>query len=302
MNRRRVAALLAWAVFLGFGTAPSARAQETAPDLLRRLNAGSTEERLDALRQVHQSGQAGRRDPALILPLCRAMGDEDVAVRRLAARAVGAQVVGLKAPPAELMTALTQALADSDVPTRDLAVQSFAELGPAGLPALRPLLAGKDDEQRAGAAAVVAKMAAYGMPVERDADILAGLTRGLSASNAEVRRNAARALCALASRLGQPSAVLLAALAGGLSDPDEEVRVHCSGALASLRQSALPVVLPLLRDPNPAVRIEAAEVLGRMGRLAGGCREAVPALREAARSDDPQLRQAAAEALRWADR
>jgi HEAT repeat protein len=234
--------------------------------------------------------------------LLRAMQDDDVQTRRSAIRRVGVHVVGLKNPSAELLTALVRGLTDTDAQTRDLTVGAFAELGPPALPALRPLLAGRDDEQRARAAAVVAKMAAYGMPVERDADIVAGLERGLSASSVEVRRRSAQALCGLASRIGQPNAALLAALTNGLHDTDEEVRVHCSGALSSLRQPALVAVLPLLRDPNPAVRVEAAEVLGRMGRLAGGVREAIPALREAARSDDPQLRRAAEEALRWVDR
>ena len=65
-------------------------------------------------------------------------------------------------------------------------------------------------------------------------------------------------------------------------------------ALGRIGPAALPSILPLLSDPDPEMRIAAAEVIARIGPEAEG---AVPALTALLADEDEDVRRAAARAL-----
>jgi hypothetical protein len=105
-----------------------------------------------------------------------------------------------------------------------------------------------------------------------------------------VREAAARALARTRTEIAIPP------LARALrEDARQQVRVAAAEALGALgSERAVPALVGALRDGEPAVRVTAVEALGAIGG-----RQAVVALLEAAAGDrDPQVRQAAAEAVR----
>ncbi len=102
----------------------------------------------------------------------------------------------------------------------------------------------------------------------------------------EVRENATKEL----TRLG-PTAVPGLRLA--LEHKDPEIRMRSRRILDAIMTS-MAYLKDALKDPDPAVRIEAAEVLERMGDKA---KEAVPLLVEAMKDKDEKVREAVTMAI-----
>jgi HEAT repeat protein len=121
-------------------------------------------------------------------------------------------------------------------------------------------------------------------------DHLTGMQRTMAQRLRSLHNVRAHAAWALGT-LGDPAAVpdLLAVLA----DPDPAVRLRAAGALGLLSASqAVPGLVTLLGDPDVLVRAMAATALGGIGDRTAG-----PALRKALQDDDARVRERAAQAL-----
>lgn len=73
-----------------------------------------------------------------------------------------------------------------------------------------------------------------------------------------------------------------------------EMREAAADALGRIGEPAVPELVRMLQDPDPALRRQAADVLARIGPRAGA---AVPQLTLALDDADPQVRRSAARAL-----
>lgn len=114
-----------------------------------------------------------------------------------------------------------------------------------------------------------------------------------------LRKHAIWALEAIAneSDRGDDSRRALDALRNAAKDAANDVRAQAARALGSRRTGSAAELVPLLDDPEPFVRRQAATALGRIGD-ASACGALVAALVRASAGDDLFLRAAIREALR----
>ena len=120
------------------------------------------------------------------------------------------------------------------------------------------------------------------------------LVRELNDTNAEYRWSAAGALAAI----GAVAVDAVPALVRTLDDPDEKVRWYAAWALGEIgpgASAAIPVLISALNDIDDDVRGYAARALGKIGNPAA--RVALPALHTLRTDENPNLQQAASEAL-----
>ncbi|MGK2936574.1 MAG: HEAT repeat domain-containing protein [Solirubrobacteraceae bacterium] len=188
----------------------------------------------------------------------------------------------------DLRVRISMWLAGLTTASRDRALAELGPLAAAGLRTEDELVAAISPATPAVLAIAVCRLAGTVGDVA-----VAGprLRRVLAdASCARVRVNATQAI----ARLGGPEA--RGALAEALMrDDDEEVRARAARGLGHLRDHrAVPVLGATLANPGelPAVRGEAAEALGVIGR-----RSAVPLLLRALRDAEADVRAGAAMAL-----
>lgn len=105
---------------------------------------------------------------------------------------------------------------------------------------------------------------------------------------------------ALLGRYGAAAKDAVPALTEALKDDQDLVAIHAARALWEIDQSlaGIPTLIKILGSASGNMRALAATTLGGIGPKA---REAVPALVEAAKGDDPRMRQAARSALEKVD-
>lgn len=183
--------------------------------------------------------------------LKKALKDEDFVVRIWSACAI----LQMAPTDADSLTLLTDRLHDKDANLRMVVAGAFAEIGLPGVPAL---------------------------------------TNALKDKNASVRLTAILALDRLVGRLwtkGVPYPVdAIQSLRQALRDEDKKVAAQAVGALGLLAglnneqaRDAVPQIIECLKHPEPLVRFWAAYHLRRFGP---GAHAAIPALREASRTDE----------------
>ena len=236
-----------------------------------------------------------------------ALGDQSAKVRNTAAWALG-QIEDRTSVPA-----LARALSDRDDGVRETAVWALGQIeGPDAVVALAAALA-RD------ATVAVRRTAAWALGQIGDKSAVGPLGTALRGErDGEVRRTVAWAL----GQIGDGAAV--PALSTGLSDPVEDVRLTCAWALGQIGPRGAPeALLRALGHDTPAVREKAAWALGQIGddaavpALAAAVADSSVGVRRTAlwalgqldsgaartaimgalRSDDPELRAAAARAL-----
>lgn len=171
---------------------------------------------------------------------------------------------------------------------RERAMYGFRALGPAAAPAfpvLVSLVLNSPDSW--------IRRDAINALCSADADAMRRLADGLKSPDREVRLRAVDALVAL--RIA-PDAVCLPALERAANDPDPQVRAEAVIGINFIKQQ-LGAVAAALTNPKagPDVRAVAARTVGGYGPRA---RDHLPVLEAAARDDDPDVRDAAAEAVR----
>jgi HEAT repeat protein len=134
-------------------------------------------------------------------------------------------------------------------------------------------------------------------------DALPALTRVLSDSGIQMRRNAALAMIYLAGGYiaeAQPRLDIreaMPALIQATADADADVRAWAAHALAEIgpgAQPAIPALIRLLSDKEEGPRNTSCLALGKIGPAA---KEALPALREALQDSSRDVRRFAEQAI-----
>ena len=182
---------------------------------------------------------------------------------------------------------LVNALSAPDDDVRGLAVIALSEIGggaPVVLPALTGALQDSNELVRKRAARAVAELglaAITSMP-----HIIAGLQDESTA----VRLECAAAL----ARIGPDAAPALPSLFNIMLEPDIRVRTVVAATIRKLGDAAVAYSRAMLVDSDPLMRERACEVLGQIGCLDD---PVVESLLEASIDTEPEVRQAAREAL-----
>jgi HEAT repeat protein len=136
-----------------------------------------------------------------------------------------------------------------------------------------------------------------GVQGRRHGEALEPLTDALGSKNDDVRKCAVNAVMQIATADGDRPQRLVPALIGYLKDPDEKLRAYAASALGRLDNASVPALIKGVQSTDDAVRARAAQVLGTMALQGRRHAEALPSLREAMRSDNAEVRRAAAEAV-----
>jgi HEAT repeat protein len=173
---------------------------------------------------------------------------------------------------------------DPDTAVANEAAASLAKIGRAGVPYLTAALRHERAAVRQCAAAALALIG----PEARSA--APALLMALKDDSAQVRAVAAHALGEVK---GDPR-VIVPALSLALDDRAPEVKKQAGLALVSLGNDAVPGLREVLKSAVPALRRDAAQLLGMMGTDA---KEAAGDLALLLKDDEPQVRAAAAGAL-----
>ena len=201
-----------------------------------------------------------------------------------------------KAEPVVDTAALAQQLKDKDPIIRLKAARELAKLGPTGktaLPALKEALKDPDEDV---VTAVKRAVQAIG---DEAPDPVAALVKQLKDKDPIVRLKAIREL----TKLGAAARDALPTLQEASKDSDEDVQASAKRAILAI--AAEPVTKPeppspttallkQLQDKDPLVRIQAARDLGKLGPMA---KDAVPALTEALKDADEDVRSVAKRSL-----
>lgn len=249
-----------------------------------------------------------------------ALKDKDPHTRRGAAQAL----YELKAPPEKVGPALMESLADADPSVvahvidsfvalgpkaapraadalkrkevRGLAVQVLRRLGPDAASAVPALIDALKEEDTAFRREVLFALAAIG-PAAKDA--VPVLIKAVSDPNEELRPAACYAL----GKIGPAASLAVPELRKNLRGEDRLLKfasvwamLHIFPEDATVRPLAVPVLSGMLeKAPNDMIRVEAVTALGNLKGLAKG---ALPALKNLADDPNPEVRQAAAEAIK----
>lgn len=221
------------------------------------------------------------RDTTAVAPIIARFSAEPRIARETALEAITALArIGGRSAAEFLSSILRRTVrltVDSTVPLRQAIAQEAWRLGRLAPAAdLVPLLRDTVIQVRRGAVYTLGRL--------RYREAAEGLQLALRDPDPQVRSWAARALTrTYADSAGVASAGMVAALERLLSDEDKGVRISAMRALGTYRDSTLSgVIVPLLKDPDFNVRVQAATTLGQLGGP-----EASKALRETLDSRDP---------------
>jgi HEAT repeat protein len=245
-------------------------------------------------------------EPALE-ELTAALTDEVSEIRFLSAYALGR--IGAAAKSA--VPALTRALADPAVKIRETAAQALAAIGPDAAAAVpRLIIALKEEDENVRLSAIDA-LGKIGPAAKQAAPALAGLVKPgekvtaipltppfiVPSSPLAPRRfptgGGSRMAGEALLRIGAGTPAVAFAFVVLLKSTDATDRRIAASALGTLGKSAVPELLPLLRDPDPELRALTTEVLGGVGQSP----EAVKGLGAALTDPDVNVQQQAALAL-----
>jgi HEAT repeat protein len=203
--------------------------------------------------------------------------DHEVLVREVAVKALG-----LRDDP-EVIPALIHALGDEV----GVVFNAVTALGRLGHPTLQPLLRALEDEDSA-----TRGNAAWALGRQRARQSVAALSRALADPDQSVRNSATFALAELGDRR------VVAPLIEMLADPDWQLRSHAADAVSQYalseeeKTAVNNVLLQQLRSSELMQRRTAVYALVWLPH-----RTAVPALIDALRDDDADIREEAAHAL-----
>ncbi len=268
--------------FLLGAAGPSPNAQAAAPALMAALADQAAPVRLEAALALCHLRLAG---PKVIGPLLEGLKSQDAEVRRRAAE--GVALVGPSAK--ETVPVLVDLLKDRDhAPVRTAAANALGSMGAEAKPALPALRQALHDDQssvRYQAAVALLRLAptaGTSGPADANAEPIAVLVALL--------KDKAVAPRAQGALLSQASAAV-PALVRALQDKNLDLR---RGALATLglmgpavKAAALPAVTNALSDPEPAIRLAAADTVLKLERLDPAViRKTLPVWSEALKAKD----------------
>jgi HEAT repeat protein len=276
-----------WSSVMAAIAAMGPEAKEVVPVLIERVDGRKGKGRRErdvSFGVMRVAYVLSRMGPDAIPPLIAALGENDLGLHLVAARALGSM-----GPAAhDAAPALIKNLADPQASVRDESAQALGLIGPAAGPALVSALQDSDALRRAGAATALAGMD----PAFRDKP--AGVEQAAAKESDPTVR---AALFAALPKTGVASARCVELILPALTDENDALRHAALNALLStraVREAAVAKLVPLLKDGNPAIRERAVHALGRIGTEAIA---ALPAMVQAARSapETPAFGEALAE-------
>ncbi|MFO0841897.1 MAG: HEAT repeat domain-containing protein [Gemmataceae bacterium] len=228
--------------------------------LLADSSADSWESAESRWRAADLLGKLGPEAADATPALLRALADDDLHVRTVAAASLG--LVARKESAAEVVPGLN-ALVEAGGPASAAASRSLSKFGPRAETAVPPLvkaLKAQDSEARWNAARTLGKI---GPAAQR---AVPALIEAMKDGDAKVREHAAEAV----GDIGPAAKDAIPALTKALADENARVRrdaVRSLGQIGPAAKSALPAVEGLLKDADANVR-EAATRTQRI--LSGG--------------------------------
>jgi HEAT repeat protein len=280
--------------------APPAKSRPLA-DWIAELQDPKGAVRVQAGLALAELGPAARESEAA---LAKALKDKDPEVRAAAVLALSA--TGADGKPA--IEALAQALQDEAWFVRYSATRALQNLGPKAkdaIPALIEALQPKDGVKDfrpircAQAAAALAHIDPSRKEIEGAIPLILEKLLGYDGDGSDGARVVGAELL---GECGKAALSALPALLKRLKDEDGDVRVAAAAALIKIApekhaDAALAAIAAELKNADLLVRIAAADALGELGPRAKG---AAGALNGALQDPEPEVRQAAREALRKA--
>ena len=124
------------------------------------------------------------------------------------------------------------------------------------------------------------------------------LRQALSSSDPIVRRESLRSIGKLKERASLESELVIPLIIARMKDADEGVRAVAATYLGIIHQAAtesIPALIAGLSDPDAEVRMASAAALGSFEAVAAA--PALPALKKAARDDNPDVAREAARTI-----
>jgi HEAT repeat protein len=229
---------------------------------------------------TYSLGQLRAGPAAVALERVLANRNEEEYVRGGAAWALGRR--GPKAP-ASTVRSLTEGLGSTLVSVRRSAAAALGDVGDLARPTVPQLLGMLDDSDssvRVAAAGALWK-------IDRHPSAIAALESTLG------DRDGAKA-CQVAAALGELKTTdqrIIFRLAEALKHPDDDTRSAAAFSLGQVGPSAIPAVRAVVANGDERSKCHAVEALGWIGP------PAVPALVEALKEDQPRISRIAARAL-----
>lgn len=278
--------------------APAARGQKfldrSMNDWMNDLKQGAPEARRSAAFAL---GKLGEGAPEFVIDaLTHSLRDKDAVVRDFAASSLGDVLTALgdQARPYwdKVGPVLQEALKDEAPRVRRSAAVALGAFGPKAVAARDDLIAATGDS-----AAIVRQNAAWALGKlgqEAGQESIEHLRDLLTDKEPLVRRDALHALGEIGNPIAHPAVAAMMQAAG--AERDGVVRKAAVEALSKLvgkdDRADASALDPLLTDVDSETRYDAAFVLGMIG--GSEAKEALPALREALKDEDPHFQELAA--------
>ena len=232
-------------------------------------------------------GKIGEPAVAAAMELASVLGTDSDEVQKRAAISLGQ----VRAEAALIVPSLLAALQHANPEVRAAAANSLGEFGPAAADAVSTLVLLLQDREEAVRKAAAQAVKRIGVVCEASTQLLVD---GLASSDNVVRAQTAEAL----GVIGDKAEAAAAGLVHALKDQNDAVRGKAAEALGKMGEGvadlAVPGLVRLLRDEDNWVRAIAAEALGQMGEAA---EDAAPALLKSLVHPNPVVRANAADAL-----
>jgi HEAT repeat protein len=221
--------------------------------------------------------------------------DKDTEVRTEGAGALGRLGKPSESRSAEVTRSAVSALSDAllkdrDADVRRAAAYALGQIGEPGVPALLTAMKSKDADSRS----MIISVLHHGLQdVDPRRKVVPAVAEYLKDEDAGVRRDAAMFL-GDAWNAGGGAALPDLLRASKAEDKGGEAAREALQKIHKAPRSAAPELLTLLKDPEPRIRLKAAEVLCD---LEEGDKECLAVLVELVKRRDPQIREDAARLL-----
>ncbi len=237
------------------------------------------EVRLAAVEEIAKLGEEGKPAEKALMGL---LGASDPILTKAVVKAFGA----MKSSRAEVMETMIGYLKLSDSELQEVSLKALASIGTPAQKAIPTVKAMFEHEQLG-----VNALEAFAKIETDPKQLVPVFLDAVAHESPDYRQPAIEGL----SRLGEKAAPAAPSLFKLLSAQGKDDRRLILGAIREMRVRDVDLILSVIENDDPVVRLYACDQLGRLGKDA---EKAVPELRKALRDDYSFVRRRAGEALR----